>query len=69
MGMIMVLDTLGSRYGMLPSEVMSRATTFDIAVMDAAIAYTNYRHDIANGKMPSYSIEELMKIKERANGD
>jgi hypothetical protein len=46
--MVLVIDTLGKRYGMLPSEVMTKANTFDIFIMDAAITYENHLHKKSN---------------------
>jgi hypothetical protein len=53
--MIILIDTMAERYGQLPSEVMSKATTFDIFVADTAIGYRNYLHDKANGKSTAYN--------------
>jgi len=39
--MIMLIDTLSERYGILPSEVMTRANTFDVFIADTAIGYKN----------------------------
>lgn len=63
--MVMLIDTLGERYGMLPSEVITRATTFDIFVADTAIGYRNMMQDRAMnpGKIPDYTQEQLMEIK------
>lgn len=66
--MIILVDTMAERYGILPSEVMSRATTFDLFVCDTAIGYRNYQTDKAHGrstevyKPESYSQDELMSI-------
>lgn len=43
--MVLVIDSLGKRYGMLPSQVMLEANTFDIFIMDAAITYENHLHE------------------------
>ncbi len=50
LNMVLVIDTLGKRYGMLPSEVMTKANTFDIFIMDAAITYENHVHQKSNSK-------------------
>ncbi len=52
---------------MLPSEVMAKATTFDIFVADTAIGYRNYLTDKANGKLTpfnpeDYTQEDLLNI-------
>lgn len=65
--MVILLDTMAERYGLLPSEVISRATTFDIFVADTAIGYRNFLHDKSQGrahvyKPESYSQDELMSI-------
>ena len=39
----MILDSLAERYGLLPGEVLERATSFDLWVFDVAISYRNYR--------------------------
>ena len=46
MASILWVDSLGKRYGMLPSEVIGRANTFDLYVMDAALAFENFHHKI-----------------------
>ena len=37
--MCLMLDTMGERYGMLPSEVFSKANTFDVHIYDTAASY------------------------------
>jgi hypothetical protein len=66
MAMILTIDTLAERYGMLPSEAMLRGSTFDLYVMDAAISYHNYQRKKAmnNGVAPAvdYSQEEMVNL-------
>lgn len=61
----MLIDTLAERYGMLPSEVITRATTFDVFVADTAIGYRNLLQDRAMNpnKVPELTQEQLMEIK------
>jgi len=47
---VLTLDAIGERYGMLPSEVMQKATTFDLFIFDAAVTYRNMLQDKADGK-------------------
>ena len=65
--MIMLVDTIAERYGMLPSQVMNEATSFDVFVADTAIGYRNLIQQRAmnGGKdvLPELSVEELMDIK------
>ena len=60
----MLIDTLAERYGMLPSEVIVRANTFDIFIADTAIGYRNEMQDRAMNpdKLPKYKQEDLMEI-------
>lgn len=58
---------MGQRYGMLPSEIISRATTFDLVIMDSAMTLENHAQESSKeGYIPDISTEELLKIKERA---
>jgi hypothetical protein len=63
---IMQIDGLGKRYGLLPSEVLSKANTFDLYILDAALTFEQYHHKKAmnNGKdpLPEYTVDELQKI-------
>ena len=76
MASILWIDTLGKRYGMLPSEVLVRANTFDLYIMDAALTFENFHHkkSMNNGidPIPDYTPDELQtmfnKAKEINNG-
>ena len=62
-----MLDQMGQRYGMLPSEVLSRASTFDMVIMDISLSVeNNNRQKNQEGFVPPVSTEELLKIKERS---
>lgn len=62
-----MLDRIGQRYGLLPSEVCERASTFDMVIMDLSLAVEKYHAEKDRpGFIPPVSTEELMKIKERA---
>ena len=69
MSMLLSIDAIGKRYSLLPSEVMSRASTFDLVVLDAALGYQSYIQDQADGKRatPKLSQEEMMAALERVN--
>ena len=71
MSMILSIDALGKRYSLLPSEVMEKASTFDLVVLDAALGYQSYIHDKAEGKKqtPQLSQEEMMAAMERVRKD
>lgn len=42
--MVLTLDNLAHRYGVLPSEAMARATTFDIYVLDVSAKWLKYQN-------------------------
>ena len=70
--MIMLIDTLSERYGMLPSEVISRANTFDVFIADTAIGYRNAVQERAmNGDkkpLPEYKQSDLQKMLDKVRG-
>ena len=55
------LDRIGERYGLLPSEVLQRATTLDIMVMDISISFERYKEHKQLGKTPEIPQEDLMQ--------
>ncbi len=59
-----MLDALGERYGMLPSELLDRANTFDLWVYDVAVSWINAENDKANGKPGKYDESDLRKRME-----
>lgn len=71
--MLLTLDNLAHRYNLLPSEALSRASTFDLRVMDIRTHYDRkqYEEDQARreGKpVPSrqkLSQEQMMSMIER----
>ena len=71
MSMILSIDALGKRYSLLPSEVMIKASTFDLVVLDAAMGFQSYLQDKADGKKqtPKLSQEEMMAAMERVRKD
>lgn len=61
--MVLTIDTMAKRYGMLPTEVLSQASTFDLYIMDAAVAYHNYQTQKAMGDgTPDLSEQEMLDI-------
>ena len=65
--MILTLDTLGERYGRLPSEVLAQGSTLDIYIMDAAITYRDYQQKKADGKYTDqHTTGELQEIMAKA---
>lgn len=66
--MVMLIDTIAERYGLLPSEVLTRANTFDVFIVDTAIGYRNTLQERAMNpdKIPDYKEEELLEILKNA---
>jgi len=59
---------MGQRYGLLPSEVMSRATSWDMDVLDIALTYERYKHNKANGVMPEIRQDVLEEALKKVRG-
>jgi hypothetical protein len=64
MGPIMGIDIMAQRYGLLPSEVLSRATTFDSYICNSALRYQQIREAEADNNFDHYTEEELLAIKD-----
>lgn len=67
-----MIDSMGKRYGLLPSEVLNRSNTFDLYIMDAALSYENFQHKKSMNKgvdpAPNYSQEELLAMLNKNKG-
>jgi len=58
---------MGQRYGMLPSRIIEQASTFDLVIMDMAKTFEIHQQQKSQpGYVPDVSVEDLLKIKERA---
>lgn len=72
--MILSLDNLAHRYKCLPSEAMSRASTFDLYVLDVSSKWVKYQQDLADGKavkkQPTQQqmLDMVAKLREKNNG-
>ncbi len=57
---------MASRYGLLPSEVMNRATTFDLQVLDISAKWERHQRERAEtgGKppIPQLSQEQMLEM-------
>jgi hypothetical protein len=60
---IVTIDTLAQRYGYLPSELLNRASTFDLWICNSAIRYQQQKQAESQGDFSHYDEEELMAIK------
>lgn len=66
--MMLTLDTLAHRYGMLPTEVLTRATTLDITVMDVALSY-EAKQSRSGPKTEDYDTQDLQAMVAKARGN
>lgn len=72
-----MLDSLGERYGMLPSQVLAKGNTLDLWCYDVAITYRNYKEsekskdpNVKSQFMDSGNLEEhFKKVKNRKRED
>lgn len=46
--MFITIDHLASRYHLLPSDIINRASTFDLYIMDLSIRWSNYKYEQSN---------------------
>ena len=66
--MLLTIDNLAQKYSMLPTQVLTNATTFDLCVLDVSTKYVKYQHDkenaelIGNNKIPTQS-EMIQMLK------
>lgn len=70
---LLQVDGLGKRYGLLPSEVLKRGTTFDLYVLDCAMSFEDYHLKKANNKgkepLPDYDTDQLLNILNKGKLD
>lgn len=62
--MMITIDNMAQRYSLLPSEALSRATTFDLAVMDAAVRWQKIQRDKSEGRhTPTKALPTVEEMK------
>jgi hypothetical protein len=72
--MILTVHNIAENYKCLPSEVMARANTFDLYVLDVHTKWVNYQHQRVENersmphapKAPIMSTKELKAMLEQA---
>jgi hypothetical protein len=68
--MLLTVHNLAKTYGLMPSEVLERGTTFDLYVLDVSTRHTKYQQDVAQGKAPKQTpgltIAVMQAMMERA---
>jgi hypothetical protein len=67
-----MLDSVATRYHLLPSEVMARADTLDLMVMDVAQGWHHYQQRVADARnqglpppAPDIPLNKLQEMLER----
>jgi hypothetical protein len=58
-----MLDSLGERYGMLPSKILETGSTLDIFIMDCALSYKQYLDKVEKGEYSdTYEVSDLKTL-------
>jgi hypothetical protein len=57
--MLVSLDKLASRYSVLPGDLLERASTFDLYVMDIGIRYEALQEQKRKGLLPDKPVKQL----------
>lgn len=63
--MIVCIDAMAKRYSLLPSEVLERASTFDLVILDATLGYEQFITNKDSKKPVSLSPDQLAQVKEQ----
>ena len=70
--MILALDSMGEKYGMLPSEVIQKASTFDLYIMNSSTEWKNRKQEMAmngvNQPVPHLSQDQMKAMLESVKG-
>lgn len=72
---VLILDSLATRYHLLPSQVLTQADTLDYYVMDVAHSYEQYQRQLAEAKvsgkpMPAnLTVDQMQNMLERVKND
>lgn len=61
---MITIGSLAKAYGLLPSEVMARATTFDLMVADVMATWEDHRNN--PDKLDNYKVEDLEELVKKA---
>lgn len=62
-----MIDAMAERYSMLPTDIMNRATTFDLFVYDTVVGYKNAKMKQEQGvhEPPQVSEEKMLEAYEK----
>lgn len=63
---MIAIGHIAKTYGLLPSEVAVRATTYDLMITDVYTTWQNYQQN--PNEASNYKTDDLQSIMERAKG-
>lgn len=61
--MLLNVGNLAKTYGLLPSQVLANATTFDLMVTDVLVTWENHKQN--PNDVDQYKTEDLQKMLEK----
>jgi hypothetical protein len=69
--MMLNIGVIAKTYGMLPSQVVGSATTYDLMISDVMSSWEEYQYNKAMGKttVPDYSTKELLDMMHKGKTD
>jgi len=69
--MMLNIGVIAKTYGMLPSQVLGNATTYDLMISDVMSSWEEYQYNKAMGKttVPNYSTQELLDMMQKGKQD
>jgi hypothetical protein len=68
MGTMLMLDTMGTRYHKLPSQLLREATTIDLYILSKVLDYYRRKQnpDVIQDSIDNVSLDTLMEMAEYA---
>lgn len=64
--MILAIDAMAERYGMLPHDILQKASTFDLYILNSSTEWRNRQQKLAEGgithPVPHLSQEEMKNM-------
>ena len=60
---------MAQRYGLLPSEVLNRATSFDLEILDIAKSYEKMKQNKTHGLVPEVKTDIMLEAIKHARGE
>lgn len=63
------MDALAQRYGLLPSEVLNKATTFDLEILDITRSFEIMKTNKSHGVTPAINQDVMLKALKKVRGE